>query len=63
MNTLEIKGKWNQIKGTLKEKYGELTEDDLTYLEGQEDKLLGKLQAKTGKTKEQIAKEINAMAN
>lgn len=63
MNTLEIKGKWNQIKGTLKEKYGELTEDDLTYLEGQEDKLLGKLQAKTGKTKEQIAKEINALAN
>lgn len=63
MNTLEIKGKWNQIKGTLKEKYGELTEDDLVYLEGQEDKLLGKLQAKTGKTKEQIAKEINALAN
>ena len=63
MNTLEIKGKWNQIKGTLKEKYGELTEDDLTYLEGQEDKLLGKLQAKTGKTKEEIAREINAMAN
>jgi uncharacterized protein YjbJ (UPF0337 family) len=58
MNKLEIKGKWNQVKGKLKQKYGDLTDDDLTYVEGKEDELLGRLQEKTGKTKEQLASEI-----
>jgi uncharacterized protein YjbJ (UPF0337 family) len=58
MENLEIKGKWNQLKGKLKQKYGNLTDDDLTYDEGKEDELLGRLQEKTGKTKEQLASEI-----
>lgn len=59
MEKLEIKGKWNQIKGKLKQKYGDLTDDDLTYVEGKEEELLGRLQEKTGKTKEQLTSEIN----
>ncbi|MFW5758793.1 MAG: CsbD family protein [Bacteroidota bacterium] len=61
MNKLQIKGKWNQIKGDLKKKYGELTDDDLAYVEGEEDKLLGRLQEKTGQTKEKLIDEINRM--
>ncbi len=60
MNNLQIKGNWNQIKGSLKKKYGELTDDDLKYVEGEEDKLLGRLQEKTGKSKEELSREINA---
>jgi uncharacterized protein YjbJ (UPF0337 family) len=61
MDKLRIKGKWNQIKGSLKQKYAELTDDDLAYAEGEEEKLLGKLQEKTGKTKDELSKEINDM--
>lgn len=60
MDKLEIKGNWNQIKGRLKQKYGELTDDDLIYAEGQTDELLGRLQEKTGQTREQLIKEINS---
>lgn len=52
--TDKIKGNWNQIKGKLKEKYGELTDDDLTYAEGKEDQLIGRIQERTGKTKDEI---------
>jgi uncharacterized protein YjbJ (UPF0337 family) len=61
MDKLEIKGNWNQIKGKLKEKYGQLSDDDLTYVEGKEDQLLGKLQEKTGKTRDQLVKEIKSL--
>lgn len=61
MDKLEIKGKWNQIKGGLKKKYADLTDDDLQYAEGQEDQLLGRLQEKTGKSREELTKEINSM--
>lgn len=61
MDKLEIKGNWNQIKGKLKQKYAELTDDDLTYAEGETENLLGKLQKKTGKTKEALIKEINSL--
>lgn len=54
MDTLSIKGKWNELKGTLKKKYADLTDDDLLYEEGQEDKLIGKLQQKLGKTREEV---------
>lgn len=53
---LKLKGNWNELKGKLKEKYGELTDDDLAYAEGQEDQLLGKLQQKTGAAKEELSK-------
>jgi len=51
---LKLRGNWNQIKGKLKQQYGSLTDDDLTYEEGKEDELLGRIQKKTGQTKDQI---------
>lgn len=59
--TDKIKGNWNQIKGQIKQKYGELTEDDLTYQEGQEDELIGRLQEKLGKTKDEIKQMIDRL--
>lgn len=59
MNKQEIKGSWNEMKGKLKQKYGELTDDDLTYAEGKEDELYGRLQQKLGKTKDEVKKEID----
>lgn len=53
-------GNWNQIKGKLKQEYGELTDDDLTYMEGREDELIGRIQEKLGKTKEEIAGKIKS---
>jgi len=50
----KIKGNWNVMKGKLKEEYAELTDDDLLYEEGQEDQLLGNIQKKTGKAKQEI---------
>ena len=49
------------MKGKLKQKYGELTDDDLTYAEGKEDELYGRLQQRLGKTKEQIKEEIDKL--
>lgn len=54
MDKLQIKGKWNEIKGALKQQYADLTDDDLLYEEGQEDKLIGKLQQKLGKSREEV---------
>ncbi len=61
MSDLKIDGHWNSLKGKLKQKYGELTEDDLTYTEGKQDELLGRLQTKLGQTKEEIAGEIKKL--
>lgn len=58
MDTLELKGTWNEIKGKLKQKYADLTDDDLTYAEGKEDELYGKLQKKLGKTRDEVVKLI-----
>jgi len=57
--TDKLKGNWNQIKGKLKQQYGDLTDDDLTYTEGKEDELIGKIQTKTGQTKEEVQKFID----
>lgn len=57
-SNLKLKGNWNILKGNLKEKYGELTDDDLTYIEGQEDQLLGRLQKKTGQAEDTLRKEL-----
>jgi uncharacterized protein YjbJ (UPF0337 family) len=59
MNALKLKGNWNEIAGKLKQKYANLTDDDLIFNQGKEDELLGKLQTKVGKTKEQIRKIIS----
>ncbi len=61
MDKLEIKGRWNEVKGKLKQSYAKLTDDDLVYAEGKEDELLGKLQTATGKTREELVKQINAL--
>lgn len=61
MDRLEIKGKWNEVKGKIKQAYGDLTDDDLTYQEGQDDEFLGKLQTKTGKKREELVKWINSL--
>ncbi len=52
--TDKIKGNWNQLKGQLKQKYADLTDDDLLYERGKEDELIGKIQEKTGESKEKI---------
>lgn len=61
MNELKFKGTWNQMKGKLKQKYGELTDDDLQYAEGKEDELLGRMQERLGKSKEEVRKIISRM--
>ncbi len=58
---LKIEGNWNEIKGKLKQKYGQLTDDDLQFTEGKEEELLGRLQKKTGKTKDELKDEISKM--
>ena len=61
MTTLKMKGQWNEVKGKLKQKYGQLTDDDLMFAEGKDDEFLGRLQKKLGKTKEDIRKEIESL--
>ena len=56
MNTTELKGNWNELKGKLKKSYAELTDNDLLYEEGREDELYGRLQQKLGKTNEEVKK-------
>jgi len=63
MGNWRIKGNWNQIKGKLKQKYAKLTDDDLKYADGKEDELLGRLQKKTGKTRDEISKEIDKLSS
>ncbi len=58
MNETTIKGGWNELKGKIKQAYGDLTDDDLTYAEGKEDEMWGNLQQKTGKTKDEINKSV-----
>ena len=58
MNSEQLKGNWNQIKGNVKQKYGVEMNDDETYSEGKFDEVVGKIQEKTGKAKEDIKKEI-----
>ena len=59
MNTLKLKGDWNIIKGKLKQKYAELTDDDLRFIEGQENELIGRIQRRTGRTKEEVERTLD----
>jgi uncharacterized protein YjbJ (UPF0337 family) len=61
MTNLQFKGGWNQVKGKLKQKYGQLTDDDLAFAEGKEDELLGRLQQKLGKSKEDLRRELESL--
>ena len=51
---LNLKGNWNEVKGKAKQEYGDLTDDDLVYEEGKDDELLGRIQQKIGKTKQEV---------
>lgn len=61
MNNQELEGKWKQVKGQFKQKYGKVTDDDTTYSEGKFDEMLGNLQEKIGKSKEALRDEIGKM--
>jgi len=61
MDTLQIKGGWNEVKGKIKQAYGDLTDDDLVREEGKDDELLGKLQQKTGKGRDELVKWLNSL--
>ena len=54
MNTLSIKGDWNIAKGKLKQKFAQLTDDDLQFVEGKEDELIGRIQKRTGMGKDKV---------
>lgn len=61
MSNLKLKGSWNEIKGKAKQTYADLTDDDLLYEEGKEDELLGRLQKKTGKTRDEVVNWLNEL--
>ena len=61
MNTTEVKGNWNEQKGKLKQQFANLTDDDLMFAEGKKDEMLGKLQIKLGKTKEELHKVLSGL--
>ena len=61
MNRDTLKGQWLQLKGKVRERWGDLTDDDLTFAEGKDDELLGRLQKKLGRSKEEIRDEIAAL--
>lgn len=61
MNTTELRGNWNEQKGKLKKKFAMLTDNDLRFLDGKKEEMLGKLQVKLGKTKEELYKIIESL--
>ena len=61
MTETELKGRWGQVKGKLKQKYGQLTDDDLTFAEGKSDELFGRVAEKLGRKKEEIRAEIEKL--
>jgi len=60
MNELKIKGNWNEKKGKLKQKYAELTDEDLKYAEGKEEELVGRVQKRLGTSKEEARNIIHS---
>jgi len=63
MDSLDFKGKWNELKGKAKQQYAQLTDDDLAYEDGQDDELLGRLQQKLGQTREQVVDWLNSLGS
>ena len=61
MNSLKLKGNWNEVAGKLKQQFANLTDDDLLFQKGKEEELLGRLQSKVGKTKEELRKIISKL--
>jgi len=61
MSNLKLKGNWNELKGKVKQRYAELTDDDLLYEEGKEDELVGRIQKKTGKARDEVVDWLNKL--
>ncbi len=61
MDKLEIKGNWNEMKGKVKQRWGNLTDDDLQYSEGKEDELVGRIQKKTGAAREEVVNYLRSL--
>ncbi|HEY0669270.1 MAG TPA: CsbD family protein [Sphingobacteriaceae bacterium] len=61
MADIKWQGRWNEIKGKVKQAHGDLTDDDLKYEEGKDEELLGKLQQKTGKARDQVVDWLNSL--
>ena len=62
MNQDQFEGKWKQLKGTVKQRWGKLTDDDITTLSGKKDELVGKIQERYGITREQAEREADEWA-
>ena len=63
MNTLEIKGDWNITKGKLKQKWANLTDNDLEYIQGQQTELYGRIQKRTGQSMATVEKAVHDAAS
>ena len=61
MDKMEVKGNWNEWKGKLKQKYADLTDDDLKYEEGKDEEFFGRMQTKLGKTKDEVVSWIRGL--
>ena len=58
---LKLSGSWNEVKGKVKQKYADLTDDDLLYEEGKDEEFWGKIQSKTGKAKDELVKWLKGI--
>ncbi len=61
MDTLELKGKWNEMKGKVKQAHANLTDDDLEYEDGKDDELLGRIQKKLGKSRDEVIRWLKSL--
>lgn len=61
MDKLDLKGKWTEMKGKIKQQYADWTDDDLKYEEGKDEELLGKMQQKLGKTREEVVDWLKSL--
>ena len=59
MNTQQMKGNWNMVKGKLKQRWANLTDNDLQYVDGKEQELVGRIQKRTGETREAVEKAMD----
>ncbi len=59
MNKLEIKGDWNILKGKIKQRWSKLTDDDLQFVSGKEEELIGRIQKRTGETRDRVEKALH----
>ena len=61
MDNLELRGKWNELKGKVKQEHGDLTDDDMRWEEGKDDEFLGRMQQKIGKTRDEFVSWLRSL--